>query len=279
MAEIIDERQVSEAEENVEFASLEPQYDGASEEVTTPQYEQPQQASPDEDEDIPDKYRGKSAKEIARMHQEAEKMMGRHSQEVGELRAFADSLLKAQLATNKPTAQQQQPAEEVDDVDFYVDPKKAVQKALDSHPAIRQAQEAAVKMQRQESLALLQNKHPDMLQISRTPQFIDWVGKSVVRQNLYRLADQQYDAVAADELLTLWKERASAVETTKNIATQDRRQAMRAAQTGATKASAESVSKKVYRRADLINLLQTNPDRYYAMATEIERAYAEGRVR
>jgi hypothetical protein len=213
------------------------------------------------------------------MHQEAEKMMGRHSQEVGELRAFADSLLKAQLATNKPTAQQQQPAEEVDDVDFYVDPKKAVQKALDSHPAIRQAQEAAVKMQRQESLALLQNKHPDMLQISRTPQFIDWVGKSVVRQNLYRLADQQYDAVAADELLTLWKERASAVETTKNIATEDRRQAMRTAQTGATKASAESVSKKVYRRADLINLLQTNPDRYYAMATEIERAYAEGRVR
>ena len=279
MAEIIDERQVSEADENVEFASLEPQYDGASEEVTTPQYEQPQQASPDEDEDIPDKYRGKSAKEIARMHQEAEKMMGRHSQEVGELRAFADSLLKAQLATNKPTAQQQQPAEEVDDVDFYVDPKKAVQKALDSHPAIRQAQEAAVKMQRQESLALLQNKHPDMLQISRTPQFIDWVGKSVVRQNLYRLADQQYDAVAADELLTLWKERASAVETTKNIATEDRRQAMRTAQTGATKASAESVSKKVYRRADLINLLQTNPDRYYAMATEIERAYAEGRVR
>ena len=279
MAEIIDERQVSEADENVEFASLEPQYDGASEEVTTPQYEQPQQASPDEYEDIPDKYRGKSAKEIARMHQEAEKMMGRHSQEVGELRAFADSLLKAQLATNKPTAQQQQPAEEVDDVDFYVDPKKAVQKALDSHPVIRQAQEAAVKMQRQESLALLQNKHPDMLQISRTPQFIDWVGKSVVRQNLYRLADQQYDAVAADELLTLWKERASAVETTKNIATEDRRQAMRTAQTGATKASAESVSKKVYRRADLINLLQTNPDRYYAMATEIERAYAEGRVR
>ena len=279
MAEIIDERQVSEADENVEFASLEPQYDGASEEVTTPQYEQPQQASPDEDEDIPDKYRGKSAKEIARMHQEAEKMMGRHSQEVGELRAFADSLLKAQLATNKPTAQQQQPAEEVDDVDFYVDPKKAVQKALDSHPVIRQAQESAVKMQRQESLALLQNKHPDMLQISRTPQFIDWVGKSVVRQNLYRLADQQYDAVAADELLTLWKERASAVETTKNIATEDRRQAMRVAQTGATKASAESVSKKVYRRADLINLLQTNPDRYYAMATEIERAYAEGRVR
>ena len=48
MAEIIDERQVSEADENVEFASLEPQYDGASEEVTTPQYEQPQQASPDE---------------------------------------------------------------------------------------------------------------------------------------------------------------------------------------------------------------------------------------
>lgn len=278
MAEIIDERQVVE-EENVEFASLEPQYEGATEQVTTPQYEQQTQQPPQEEEDdIPEKYRGKSAKEIARMHQEAEKMIGRHSQEVGELRTFADNLLKAQLATNKPTVQQQ-PAEEVEDVDFYVDPKKAVQKALDSHPAIRQAQDAAIKMQRQESLAQIRQKHPDMLQIASSPEFREWVGKSVVRQNLYRLADQQFDSVAADELLSTWKERAAAVETTKNIATEDRKQAVRSAQTGATRASAESVSKKVYRRADLINLLQTNPDRYYAMATEIERAYAEGRVR
>ena len=277
MAEIIDERQTTE-NENVEFASLEPQYEGASEEVTTPEpqgYEQPTQ---EEDEDLPEKYKGKSAKEIARMHQEAEKMMGKHSQEVGQLRAFADQLLQAQLATNKPTVQQQT-AEEVDDVDFYVDPKKAVDKALNSHPAIRQAQEAAEKLKRQESLALLKSKHPDMAQIAQDQSFREWVGKSVVRQNLYRLADAQYDAVAADELLTLWKERAATVESAKNIATEDRKHAVRAAQTGATKASAESVSKKVYRRADLINLLQTNPDRYYAMATEIERAYSEGRVR
>ena len=276
MAEIIDERQTTE-DENVEFASLEPQYEGATESVTTPEpqgYEQPT----DDEDDIPEKYRGKSAKEIARMHQEAEKMMGKHSQEVGQLRAFADQLLQAQLATNKPTVQQQT-AEEVDDVDFYVDPKKAVDKALNSHPAIRQAQEAAEKLKRQESLALLQNKHPDMAQIAQDQSFREWVGKSVVRQNLYRLADAQYDAVAADELLTLWKERAATVESAKNIATEDRKHAVRAAQTGATKASAESVSKKVYRRADLINLLQTNPDRYYAMATEIERAYSEGRVR
>jgi hypothetical protein len=212
------------------------------------------------------------------MHQEAEKMMGKHSQEVGQLRAFADQLLQAQLATNKPTVQQQT-AEEVDDVDFYVDPKKAVDKALNSHPAIRQAQEAAEKLKRQESLALLKSRHPDMAQIAQDQSFREWVGKSVVRQNLYRLADAQYDAVAADELLTLWKERAATVESAKNIATEDRKHAVRAAQTGATKASAESVSKKVYRRADLINLLQTNPDRYYAMATEIERAYSEGRVR
>jgi hypothetical protein len=118
-----------------------------------------------------------------------------------------------------------------------------------------------------------------MAQIAQDQSFREWVGKSVVRQNLYRLADAQYDAVAADELLTLWKERAATVESAKNIATEDRKHAVRAAQTGATKASAESVSKKVYRRADLINLLQTNPDRYYAMATEIERAYSEGRVR
>ena len=53
------------------------------------------QAKQDED-DLPDKYRGKSPKEIAKMHQEAEKLIGRHGQEVRELRELADSLIKQQ---------------------------------------------------------------------------------------------------------------------------------------------------------------------------------------
>ena len=41
-------------------------------------------------EELPEKYRGKSALEIAKMHQEAEKLIGRQANEVHEVRSLAD---------------------------------------------------------------------------------------------------------------------------------------------------------------------------------------------
>jgi hypothetical protein len=36
---------------------------------------------------------------------------------------------------------------------------------------------------------------------------------------------------------------------------------------------------KIYRRVDVMRLMEEDPDRYEAMADEIQRAYAEGRIR
>ena len=47
--------------------------------------------------ELPEKYRDKSLDDIVRMHQEAEKLIGRQAQEVGEVRKLADELLKQQL--------------------------------------------------------------------------------------------------------------------------------------------------------------------------------------
>ena len=44
--------------------------------------------------DIPEKYRGKSLDEVVKMHQEAEKLIGKQAQEVGEVRKLADELIK-----------------------------------------------------------------------------------------------------------------------------------------------------------------------------------------
>ena len=51
--------------------------------------------------EIPEKYKGKSLEDIVKMHQEAEKLIGRQAQEVGEVRRLADELLKQQLSSNK----------------------------------------------------------------------------------------------------------------------------------------------------------------------------------
>ena len=52
----------------------------------------------DEEEDLPEKYRGKSLKDIVFMHQEAEKALGRKGSEVGELRKVVDEYIKSQIS-------------------------------------------------------------------------------------------------------------------------------------------------------------------------------------
>jgi hypothetical protein len=43
--------------------------------------------------ELPDRYRNKSLEDIVKMHQEAEKVIGRQAQEVGEVRKLADELI------------------------------------------------------------------------------------------------------------------------------------------------------------------------------------------
>ena len=226
------------------------------------------------EEDIPEKYKGKDLKDIVRMHQEAEKLLGRQSQEVGELRKTFDDYIKTQLAEKEQA--HASPAEEVD---FFEDPQKAVEYAINNHPKLREAEAVTAQLKQNEALARLKATHPDFDQIVMDQAFQDWVGKSKFRTNLLQQADKQYDFDAADELLTSWKERQEVVNTTKETETKNRKQQVKSASTGSTKGSAEAPSRKVYRRADIIKLMQTDPDRYMSLAEEIRTAYAEGRVR
>ena len=43
--------------------------------------------------------------------------------------------------------------------------------------------------------------------------------------------------------------------------------------------NAAPASQKIYRRADVLRLMEEQPERYEAMADEITLAYKEGRVR
>lgn len=227
------------------------------------------------EEDIPDKYKGKSTAEIIRMHQEAEKMMGRQSGEVGELRKIVDDFI--QTSTNNNAAQQQ--VEESEPVDFFVEPDKAVAKAIENHPEIQKARELSQSMQQQQIVAKLQTAHPDFAEVLQDTGFQEWVQASRIRTRLLAEADKNYDFDAADELLTSWKERKGMVNQTKEVHEQERKRQLKTASTGTAKGSGEAPSKKLYRRADIIKLMQTDPDRYLSLADEITAAYAEGRVR
>ena len=238
----------------------------------TAEVEQPQVEEPS----LPEKYQGKSLEEVVQMHQEAEKLLGRQSSEVGELRKVVDDYISSQTPTPAP---QQQTVEPEDDIDYFTDPQAAVNRAIENHPKIREAEQYTAQYKKQSSLATLQTKHPDMQTILKDPKFAEWIKASKIRTQLFVAADQQYDADSADELFTLWKERKQVVQQTANVEKQERKQQLKAASTGNARGSGEGGRKKVYRRADIIKLMRTDPDRYTALADEIMAAYAEGRVK
>ena len=209
------------------------------------------------------------------MHQEAEKLLGRQSSEVGELRKVVDDYISQSITTTAP----QQYVEPEDDIDYFTDPQAAVNRAIENHPKIREAEQYTAEYKKQSSLATLQSKHPDMQNILSDNSFAEWIKASKIRTQLFVQADQQYDADAADELFTLWKDRKTVAQQTADVEKQVRKQSLKAANTGNARGSAEGSRKKVYRRADIIKLMKNDPDRYQALSDEIMAAYAEGRVK
>ena len=156
---------------------------------------------------------------------------------------------------------------------------KAIAKAIENHPKLKEAEETTIAIKRQQILAHLQSTHPDFVDIVSDQNFQNWKDSTAVRRELYERADKQFDYEAAHELITLWKERQGMVEETNKAQKQDRKRQLKAASTGTSSGSTEAPSRKIYRRADIIKLMKDDPRRYQQLQPEIMAAYAEGRVK
>lgn len=252
-------------EESVEFSSLE-----AREE---PQQEERKEAP--QVEELPERYRGKTAAELVRMHEEAQKFISRQANEVSEVRKLADDLIKQQLSKK---AEQPSPVVEEPDVDFFENPQEAVKRTLRDSPEMKELREMKRQAKAQQTAALLAQNHPDAFEIARSSDFADWVKASKVRLSLYAQADGDYDFDAANELILSYKAQKQISSRAVESTTVSQKKALNAA-TVDTNGSSEGRSQKIYRRADIMKLMQTDPDRYQLMQPEIMLAYAEKRVR
>lgn len=235
-------------------------------EAVEQQIEEPKQAVPE----LPEKYRGKSVEDVIKMHQEAEKLVGRTMNEVSEVRKLADELIKSQL-TPKPKV------EEVKPVDFFENPQEAIRQQIENNPRVLAAEQYAKQVQVEQAKLKLNTLHPDAMQIVQNDDFRNWIASSKVRQQLFQQADA-YDLDAANELLSTYKElRAVKQQREAQVDNTARDAALKqvAVDTGG---SGES-TKKVYRRADLIRLKMRDPQKYASMQDDIMQAYSEGRVK
>jgi hypothetical protein len=207
MAEFLDVSPEEELQDGEELATLEEE--NTTEQEPEEETSEEVETKEDEEEDLPEKYKGKSAKDIIRMHQEAEKLLGRQSSEVGELRKLVDNFIQTQ------TAQAEKPKESEEQIDFFENPQGAVEQLINNHPKFKQTEDISNQLKQQQTMNQLQTNHPDYVEIVGDDEFANWVMSSKVRQELYKRADSQFDYDAADELLSTWKERKSIVKQTK----------------------------------------------------------------
>jgi len=223
---------------------------------------------------LPKKFQGKSSTEIAEAYENLEKELGRKGQEIGELRKLTDSYLQSQISSQSQQTTTSEPA------DFYDNPEEAVRQIIDNHPRFREFSEQTQQQQAALTAQQLEKAHPDFQEVITDGGFQEWVNGSKIRQRLYKEADS-YDFDAANELLTTWKERQMISKTKEvNESKKTKRDTAMKAGEGVSRASGESTAgKKIYRRADLIRLKQTDPKRYQSLEDEIYEAYAEGRVK
>jgi len=238
--------------------------------------EEQQQAKLPETEqlsDVPNFYRDKSLEDVIKMHQEANKLIDRQGKEVGEIRKLADELIKQNLSSNKQPIKEEAP-----EVDFFENPKEAIRQTVDNHPDVVAGRQAAHDFKRMQIQQKLVQEHPDYGQVASDPDFANWVKSSPIRINLFAKADGEFDYDSANELLTTYKQlRGIKAKQTSDAGETQRKTNLKAA--GVDVGGSGESGKRVYRRADLIRLKMTDPNRYEALSDEIMQAYAEGRVK
>ena len=250
-------------------------------EETTQEVTQETQAeeTPQPESTIPEKYAGKTTEELVEMHQNVEKMIGKQANEVGEQRKLIQSLLEAQNKATETTPTKEEAVNFEDQ--FYADPAQAVNSAIESHPDLIAAKQERKIQAQQHQVSVLEKAYPDWQEKVATKQFQDWVGDSAIRTEMFKKADSEYRPDYAIELFDMY-DKVNMIDKTKQVQQEEtakRDKALKATSTE-TRSSSESMGgKKVYRRADLINLQVTDPNRYASLADEIQSAYVDGRVK
>lgn len=245
--------------------------------VEQPQEETPNVETQPSEPELPEKFRNKPVQDIVRSYEELEKQLGKQGQELGELRKLTDEFLKRSLSgdLDKDHLQTRQRNDDEELALLNGIPDEAVNKLLEKK--IGPILEEVYNTKKERMTAKLNEKHPDFAEIVQNPEFVDWVKSSRIRGELFMQAHQGYDYNAADELFTVWKER-KGVKPKAPVNTGPDEETVRNAvlETGTAN---DTAPKKLYRRADIMNLMMNDRARYDALQPEIIQAYREGRVR
>jgi hypothetical protein len=252
---------------------------------------QPQQAPTESqltEDDVPEKYRGKSLKDIIAMHQNAESELGRKNNEVGVIRKLADELIGVR-AIERSREQANQPKPEPLTADRLLEsPEEAILAVVKrtSEDKTVALESKVASLEERLLTEEFEKRHPGFQETMTKPEFGSWLQTSAYRQRL-GLAAAQGDFSAADELFGLYEEYNAAkgatpqqTETAKPN-TPSARQATLARSGGSAAGGVvpSSDGKKFFTRAELMDMRINRPEEFDMRQDEILTAYREKRVR
>ena len=236
--------------------------------------------APDANPTIPSKFAGKSAEEIAASYEQLEREYSRRGNELGDLRKITDDILKAQLSP----AKQADSEEGVTSESLLDDPQAVINKAIANSPEVKALRAEKAEAAANVALERLKTDHPDAGAVIASTAFNAWINAIPSRAARYAQADNVQDFDTANELISTFKEVHPVAEPTAEqvAAAEAKRKAeldgVRGAKSGASNPGTQKKG-KILLRADLMRLRQSDPDRYARLGPQIEKAYAEDRVR
>lgn len=231
-----------------------------------------------QEEEIPEKFRGKSVSEIVESYRNLESEFGRKSNEVGELRRLTDELLGLQLNETQKKVEESSKKKITGD-DLYEHPDETLDDYISQNPKIRDLEKKLQQSEISRKQAIFESQHSDWQGVVQSSDFQDWITASPIRQRMLVEADRNYDFETASELLTLYKEIKKRNQKEEEEKSHQRKEEAKRSATTETGSAVGGTSKKIFRRSELINLRVRDPDKYASMEDEIMLAYKEGRVK
>lgn len=239
---------------------------------------------------VPDKFRGKTVKDILDSYSNLESTHGRMANELGTQRQLTDRLLdlKRDGDLSKNGAAPVRQKLEVTAAEILDKPSETLDRVLTQREAqFTQAVDQRIqRLEMNQAESAFKQRHNDFQAVVTSNDFGDWVRSSPIRLRAAAAANQGNWQIA-DELLSEFKgSRTSSTDaapaTTRTTQTADLDGARKATLESSGGRSSDGAAKAgtVYKRTDLMRLRIEDPEAYYdeGFQNEILRAHAEKRV-
>lgn len=274
-----------ELEEDEVLVDLEKEFEEEEEEEQEEEQTKETSEAKGETEDefeLPEKFKGKSIKDIVESYTNLEKEYGRRNNEVGQQRKLIDQLLDLE----RPKKEEAEEEEKLDADSLLENPADAIAKAVENNPTLKALAEKLTSNDRAVAKDAFEKAHPDWQAVMGSADFAEWILKSEVRKEMFIKADKEYDYATGAQLVSDFKElhpTPSTEESDEGNEDSGEEEAAREeaakAVTTEKKSKSRSASRKIYSRAQLIELAVRDPEQYARRQEEFRKAYEEGRVR